>query len=47
VDSNVNFTVQALAGIPTLFNTSNNTTQAGTHGTGYGGEAQVVSMDQP
>lgn len=34
VDSNVNLTVQALSGIPTIFNTSNNTTQAGTHGTG-------------
>jgi len=37
VDSGLNFTVQALAGIPTTFNTSNNTTQAGTHGTGGGG----------
>ena len=34
VDSNLNFTVQALQGVPTLFNTSNNTTQAGTFGTG-------------
>jgi hypothetical protein len=34
VDSNLNFTVQALAGVPTTFNTSNNTTQKGTHGTG-------------
>lgn len=34
VDSNLNFTIQALAGIPTTFNTSSNTTQAGTHGTG-------------
>lgn len=34
VDSNLNFTIQALAGIPTTFNTSNNTTQAGTRGTG-------------
>ena len=34
VDSNLNFTIQALSGIPTIFNTSNNTTQAGTHGTG-------------
>lgn len=33
VDSNLNFTIQALPGIPTIFNTSNNTTQAGTHGT--------------
>lgn len=37
VDSNLNFTIQALAGIPTIFNTSNNTTQAGTHGTGGNG----------
>lgn len=34
VDSNLNFTLQALSGVPTVFNTSNNTTQAGTHGTG-------------
>lgn len=34
VDSNLNFTLQALSGIPTTFNTSNNTTQAGTAGTG-------------
>lgn len=35
VDSNLNFTLQALSsGIPTIFNTPNNTTQAGTHGTG-------------
>ena len=34
VDSNLNFTIQAFSGIPTTFNTSNNTTQAGTHGTG-------------
>lgn len=37
VDSNLNFTIQALAGIPTIFSTSNNTTQAGTHGTGGNG----------
>jgi len=38
VDSNLNFTVQALSGIPTTFNTSNNTTQAGSAGTaGSGG----------
>ena len=29
--------MQALSGIPTTFNTSNNTTQAGTHGTGNAG----------
>lgn len=34
VDSNLNFTLQALPGIPTIFDTSNNTTQAGTHGNG-------------
>lgn len=34
VDSNLNFTIQALPGIPTSFNTPNNTTQAGTHGIG-------------
>ncbi len=34
VDSNLNFTIQALPGIPTTFNTSNNTTQAGAHGNG-------------
>lgn len=34
VDSNLNFTIQALPGISTIFNTSNNTTQAGTYGTG-------------
>ena len=34
VDSNLNFTLQALSGIPTTFNTLNNSTQAGTQGTG-------------
>ncbi len=34
LDSNLNFTVQASPGVPTTFNTPNNTTQAGTHGTG-------------
>lgn len=34
VDSNLNFTIQAFAGIPTTFNNSNNTTVAGTHGAG-------------
>lgn len=34
VDSYLNFTLQALAGIPTTFNTPNNSTQAGIHGTG-------------
>lgn len=38
VDSFLNFTIQALPGIPTIFNTTNNTTQAGIHGTcGPGG----------
>lgn len=37
VDSSLNFTVKALSGIPTTFNTSSNTTQAGTHGTGGAG----------
>lgn len=37
VDSGLNFTLQALSGIPTIFNTSNNTTQAGVHGTGGSG----------
>lgn len=38
VDSGLNFTIQALQGIPTTFNTLNNQTQAGTHGTsGPGG----------
>jgi hypothetical protein len=34
VDSGLNFTIQAFPGIPTMFNTPNNTTQAGVHGTG-------------
>jgi hypothetical protein len=34
VDSNLNFTVRALSGVPTTFDTSNTTTQAGLHGTG-------------
>jgi hypothetical protein len=34
VDSGLNFTLQALSGIPTVFNTLNNTTQAGSHGSG-------------
>lgn len=38
VDSNLNLTIQALSGIPTLFNTANCTTQAGIHGSaGNGG----------
>lgn len=34
IDSGLNFTIEALAGIPTVFNTTGNTTQSGTHGTG-------------
>ncbi len=38
VDSNLNLTLQAFTGIPTIFNASSNTVQAGTHGTaGTGG----------
>jgi len=39
VDSNLNFTLQAFSGVPTTFNTTNNTTQAGIHGTGGPGAA--------
>lgn len=34
MDSGLNFTIQALPGIPTTFNTPSGTTQAGIHGTG-------------
>ena len=37
VDSQLNFTIQALQGTPTFFNTLNTTTQAGIHGTGSPG----------
>jgi hypothetical protein len=37
VDSGLNFTIQAFSGIPTTFDTPNNTTQAGTRGSGGGG----------
>jgi len=37
VDNNLNFTIQAFAGIPTMFNTTNNSTQAGIHGAGAPG----------
>lgn len=37
VDTSVNLTLRALSGIPTFFNTTNNTTQAGTPGTGGSG----------
>lgn len=37
IDSGLNFTIQALAGIPTTFNTTNNMVQAGIHGTGGSG----------
>ena len=43
VDSGLNFTLQAFSGVPTIFNTSNNTTQAGTHGTG--GPGGVDGLD--
>lgn len=40
VDNSLNFTIQALSGIPTTFNTLNNTTQAGNGGSaGSGGGA--------
>ena len=34
VDSGLNFSIRALSGVPTIFNTSNTTVQAGTAGTG-------------
>lgn len=34
VDSNLNFTVRALSGVPTVFNTANTTTHPGASGTG-------------
>ncbi len=37
VDTGLNFTIQAFSGLPTIFNTPNNTTQAGIHGTGGNG----------
>lgn len=37
VDSNLNFTIKAFSGIPTTFNTTSNTTQAGAGGTGSAG----------
>ncbi|CRX39203.1 hypothetical protein [Estrella lausannensis] len=37
VDSNLNFTIRAFQGIPTTFNTSNNSVQAGIHGIGAPG----------
>ena len=37
VDSNLNFTIQAMSGVPTTFNASNNTTQPGADGSGGGG----------
>lgn len=40
VDNNLNFTIQAFAGIATTFNTTNNSTQAGIHGNGGPGGAQ-------
>jgi uncharacterized protein with beta-barrel porin domain len=43
VDSGLNFTIQALPGIPTVFNTLNNTTQAGIGGEGGPGGAMAGS----
>lgn len=37
VDTGLNVTIQAFSGVPTTFNTANNTTQAGTHGIGAPG----------
>lgn len=37
VDSGLIFTIQAFSGIPTTFNTTSNTTQAGVHGNGGSG----------
>lgn len=37
IDSNLNLTLKAFTGIPTFFNTSNNTTQGGVHGIGAPG----------
>ena len=34
VDSNLNLTIQAISGVPTIFNTTNTTTSAGNYGTG-------------
>ncbi len=45
VDSRLNFTIQAFSGIPTLFNTPNNSTQAGTHGTGSSGGGATDGFD--
>lgn len=39
VDSGLNFTIQAFSGIPSIFNTPSNTTQAGLHGLGGAGGA--------
>ncbi len=46
VDSYLNFILQALSGIPTTFNTSNNTTQAGIHGSAGLAAAPMAWMDQ-
>jgi hypothetical protein len=40
VDSGLNFTIQAFSGIPTTFNTTNNSTQAGIGGIGGPGGAE-------
>lgn len=41
VDSGLNFTIQALSGIPTFFNTLNNMTQAGTGGSSGSGSGGI------
>lgn len=41
VDSSLNFTIQAFQGVPTVFNTSNNTVQAGAAGSGGPGSTNA------
>lgn len=43
VDSDLTFTIKAFSGIPTIFNTSNNTTQAGNAGAGGPGGSEGTS----
>lgn len=42
VDNNLSFTIQAFSGVPTVFNTTNTTTQAGIHGVGGPGAEDGV-----